>query len=378
MLSSLVQFIRNFLCCIKDLRLLHDTWLWDSSVTNQYYDFPEPLNQTTPLEAMISVVQCYVVVTGVPQAWKLFWASYGKLQRLYRLMDKAPGTAQSDTDRLINASHLKEAYLALRSMFVGFLLFFLSTAFIWLSANSWHITAAGWIGGLPALIHALTVMNMCLVPLLYYMYKDAGEQFTKASRLRLLAKELRNGTATEATIGLTTVEAVAGWSPFWCNGVALFESVDHDKEEKEMAAEKVKLQTIIDDITGATASKKKTDTEEDERTIRTRIQREKEDEVQPIIAVTLLEGYREYIYFVMNSIACYGYSLCVITYYWPDELKQPDWLRISMFHLSNEDADWHGNFAGDLMWTLEPLIVLTSPLFLNAVKRRKPQKLKSE
>jgi hypothetical protein len=57
MLDSIVQLIRNFLCCIKDWQLFSDTWLYDPKVTQQYYDFPEPLNKTTPLEAMISVVQ---------------------------------------------------------------------------------------------------------------------------------------------------------------------------------------------------------------------------------------------------------------------------------------------------------------------------------
>jgi hypothetical protein len=57
MLDSIVQLIRNFLCCIKDWHLFSDTWLYDPKVTQQYYDFPEPLNKTTPLEAMISIVQ---------------------------------------------------------------------------------------------------------------------------------------------------------------------------------------------------------------------------------------------------------------------------------------------------------------------------------
>jgi hypothetical protein len=288
------------------------------------------------------------------------------------------GTAQSDADRLINASLVKEAFNALRSMFVAFNLCFISASFLWLAANSWHITATDWMGGLPALIHALTVMNLCLVPLLYYMYKDAGEQFAKASRLQLLARKLQIGAVTEADLGLTTLEVLSGWFPFWDSGVGIFESVDTDKEEKQMASEKTKLQTILDDITGVTGSKKKADTDQDETTIRTRLQREKADELQPIIAVTRLEGYREYLYFVVNTIACYGYSLCILVYYWPEELKQPDWLRIVMFHLLPDDADWHGNFAGDLMWTIEPFIILSSPLYLNAVRRRKPQKAKTD
>lgn len=375
-MSAFVQFVRNCLCCIKDLGLLRDTWLWNSAVTNQYYDFPEPLNQTTPLEAMISVVQAYVVLTGVPAAWALFWKSYGKLQRIYRLMDAVRGgggaAARNDADRLINASLVKEALSALRTMFVAFSLLFISLSFVWLTANSWHITEAGWIGGLPALIHALTVMNICLMPLLYFMYKDAGEHFTKAGRMNLLAKNLEQGIVTEADVGLTTLDALSGWSPFWndVDFALLLRPVDREKERKLVAVETMKVQAILDGITGAIAYKKKTDTEPHETAVRAVMQREKADELQPIIAVTRIEGYREYLYFLLNTIAWYGYSLCVLVYYWHDELKQPDWLRIAMLHLSNDDADWHGNFAGDLMWTIEPLIIMSSPLLLSAVKRR--------
>jgi len=30
----------------------------------------------------------------------------------------------------------------------------------------------------------------------------------------------------------------------------------------------------------------------------------------------------------------------------------------------NSDADWGGNFAGDLMWTVEPVVILASPYFI--------------
>lgn len=34
-----------------------------------------------------------------------------------------------------------------------------------------------------------------------------------------------------------------------------------------------------------------------------------------------------------------------------------------MLNLSSENADWYGNFAGDLAWTIEPFVVIfISPL----------------
>lgn len=379
--AACVQLFRNLMCCIKDLQLFRDTWLYDNALTNRYLTvFPEPLNQTTPLEVMISVAQAFVVVTGVPAAIRLFWVSRRQLQRVTRIVaTNACGTSVTDADRLIHASLVKEAYAALRNMFVAFNLFFISMAFVWLSANSWHITAAGWIGGMPALIHALTVMNICLFPLLVFMYKDAGEKYVQAGRMRLLMAKLQLGNVTEADVGLTTLHALSEWSPFWNSDIGIFDSIDRDKEASLFAKEKETVQSFLEGITGTQAAKKKGDNDADETTIfRTRTQRAKANEMKPIMAVTRLEGYREYIYLIVNTIAWYGYSLCVIVYYWPDELKQPDWLRIIMLHYSNDDADWNGNFAGDLMWTTEPLIILLSPFYLQSVRRRRPIKAKED
>jgi hypothetical protein len=404
-MDSVVQFLRNFCCCIKDLNLLSDTWLYDPSVKDRYYAFSSlstataklivgddggdfadgnentssitstsPLAKTTPLEALISLFQCYVVLVGGPNAVQLFLSSQGKLQRLYRLLDRS-GPISCDSDRLVRASMFKEAVLALRSMFVAFNCFFISLSFIWLTANSWHIIETDWIGGLPALIHALTVMNICLTPLLYYMYRDAEEHFAKAGRMQLLSVRLEEGKVSEEDMGLTTLEALTGWSPFWKAGVSFFETVDVEREMKLLAVEQERVQTMLHAITGETAvaamdgdatSKAAAAGALQQR--RREVQRERAAALQPLIRASKLEGYREWFYFIVNAIAWYGYGACIVVYYWPDETAQPTWLRAMLLHYTNADADWHGNFAGDLMWTIEPLIALGSPYLIGAVR----------
>ena len=76
---------------------------------------------------------------------------------------------------------MKEANGALRNPFVGICVLPIGISFFWhFHNNSLHITEAGWVGGLPALIHALTVMEIALVPLLYFMLKDASSALKKA------------------------------------------------------------------------------------------------------------------------------------------------------------------------------------------------------
>jgi hypothetical protein len=51
--------------------------------------------------------------------------------------DAATAASKSDSniERLVNMSLMKEAILALRSMFVGFNVFFISCSFVWLAAK---------------------------------------------------------------------------------------------------------------------------------------------------------------------------------------------------------------------------------------------------
>ena len=89
------------------------------------------------------------------------------------------------------------------------------------------------------------------------------------------------------------------------------------------------------------------------------------------------EGYREYLYFILNFIAFYGYLMGIIVYYVEEE-NEPSGIRSLKFGASHEIADWTGNFAGDFMWTLEPMIILSSPFFLNRMTKYRETKIKSD
>ncbi|GAX24802.1 hypothetical protein FisN_18Lh115 [Fistulifera solaris] len=361
-MDAVVQFIRNGLCCIKDLGLLKDTFLYDPSITAQYYKFPEPLNKTTPLEVFIAITQFYAFWFTAKGGLNLMFTSSGKIKRIERLMESRP-PVKTDADRLINASLVKEGMHAIRSMFVGLLLFFLGSAFFWLFANSFHVTEAGWIGGVAGLIHALTVAEIALVPLLYYMYKDGFEHLAKATRLEHLAETLRaNALKRGADIGLSSIEQIAKWAPFWGAGVSPYASA---------ASNEAKLVAQETDYINDTIRKLTEKPKADDKMAKAKKQEylsEQSEELYRTARVTRMEGYREFLYLVINSIAFYGYLMAIFAFHFPDEAKQPMWLRQAMGNHSNTDADWYGNFAGDLMWTIEPVIILTSPIFLNRLR----------
>merc|ERR550539_1021993 len=101
----------------------------------------------------------------------------------------------------IRQSIMNEAKAALRNTFVGICVLSIGVSFFWLFGNSLHVTAAGWIGGLPALIHALTVMEVALMPLLYLMIKDAGRSISKAANIEAFLKKFGGGKSQEEKNG---------------------------------------------------------------------------------------------------------------------------------------------------------------------------------
>ena len=377
-MDAVVQLIRNGLCCIKDLDWFHETFpeLYDPLVVRQYvYDLPEPHNETTPLEALIGASQFYAFYSNTLGGWTLTHTSYGKLVRVQRLLDQFaanhPKTDQlTDAQRLVRASLIKEANMALRSLFVGILVMSIGISFLWLVGNSFHATQSGIIGGLPALIHALTVMEVALVPLLYYMIVDAQEQFAQAQKMDKAAKALQEGVGINNNMELCVYEGLTGWIPFWDQGVSAFEMTpvpDSAVEEKQVAQEVQALQERLREFSSSSDKSQNT----------------LPDQAATLIATSRVkkwEGYREYLYFILNFIAFYGYAVGVVVYYYADVNEQPPAIAAFLGYMENDLADWWGNFAGDFMWTIEPIFILYTPILFQRMKeqRQAAAKLKAE
>ena len=377
-MDAVVQLIRNGLCCIKDLDWFHETFpeLYDPLVVRQYvYDLPEPHNETTPLEALIGASQFYAFYSNTLGGWTLTHTSYGKLVRVQRLLDQFaanhPKTDQlTGAQRLVRASLIKEANMALRSLFVGILVMSIGISFLWLVGNSFHATQSGIIGGLPALIHALTVMEVALVPLLYYMIVDAQEQFAQAQKMDKAAKALQEGVGINNNMELCVYEGLTGWIPFWDQGVSVLDMTpvpDGAVEEKQVAQEVQALQERLDEFSSSSDKSKSN----------------LPDQAATLVATSRVkkwEGYREYLYFILNFIAFYGYAVGVVVYYYADVNEQPPAIAAFLGYMENDLADWWGNFAGDFMWTIEPIFILYTPILFQRMKdqRQAAAKLKAE
>jgi hypothetical protein len=262
---------------------------------------------------------------------------------------------------------LNEASSALRDTMVGICVLSIGVSFFWLFGNSLHITGAGWIGGLPALIHALTVMEVALAPLLYLMLKDAARSISKAAKVQAFVEKYtktKPDKGDDSWLDLETFTLLQGddWAPVW--------STDGASSRVEKAAEEKVLNKDVEGI----ELKVKALTESNA----TIVSDETAQRLQNLSMTTKLEGYREYFYFLLNFIAFYGYLLGIIVYYFDKDEAQPSFVTSLKFGTTNEVADWTGNFAGDLMWTIEPLVILSSPLILKNMMKSTESKMKSD
>jgi len=380
-MDAVVQFVRNALCTVKNFALLEGTFLYDAKVTAQYVTLPPPLDRTTPLEVLISITQFYAFVT-VSLAGYTMITSGGvrKLQMISLLVNvrSNPATASDDgkdkkekdagderfrkvAARLVSESLLDESDASTKSCFVGTNVLAVGISFFWLFANSWHVTSTDWIGGLRGLIHALTIMELALVVFLIYMVKDAGDLVRAASKKKQFANEIVSSKNKMESVESITVEQyswlVDGWSPFWKGGPSA--SVTPATGEKMITKEEE-----------AVASKL--------ATLSTNVSEEITDRLHQSAKRSLLEGYREYLYLLINFFAFYGYLACILVYYFNDESQQPDYIRAILFWLPNADADWTGNAVGDFAWTVEPLIVLGSPMLVKSMSSTSKEKEKKD
>lgn len=373
-MDAVVQLLRNALCTAKNFNFLGDTFLYDSKVISRHYAAPEPFDQTTPLELLISFTQFYVVVTATLGGFKLVTGMMGKLKLLNRLVNLQAAAKKFDADKkkkddddgngkvdavarkLVTKSILDESDSAARLVIVGANLLVIGPAFFWLFAHSFHVTGTDLIGGIWGLIHALSAMEVCLIVFLYYMAKDAGNAIRRSYRMKKFADEIATKGKVSDVESVTAEQygwLVGGWSPFWASGKsddAAAEGKMLTKEEEAVASNLTKFAKKVDaDVAVA---------------------------IQAKAGMSLFEGYREYVYMFLNFCAFYGYLVGILAFYYQDEEKQPEYIRAMLFWMPNDSVSWIGNAVGDLAWTMEPVIILTSPVIMNSLAPMEKKKEK--
>jgi hypothetical protein len=312
-------------------------------------------------------------------------AGYYKLQRVKRIMalraekDDTDANANANanaaaTNRIIDQSLEKERADACRCIFVGANVLAIGLSFFWLVCNSLHITQTNWVGGLPALIHALTVMEIGLAPLLYYMLKDGAAQLVRSQKILKFRDELSAAiNDKKGAEQLLEYESYCwirngGWSPYWEKPAPYLHAGKKAQMEESAALDREvkRVQAFVDALTHGDRRLKNV-----KAVVAEAREACEEGRLDDLAAETIWHGYLEYIYFVLNFIAFYGYLLGIVCYYFDDDSLHGTYTGSLRLGYDNAAADWGGNFAGDAMWTVEPVFILSTPMLLGWIKPRK-------
>lgn len=354
MLDAIVQLIRNFLCCLKDLNVLPESFLHVPIVSflkssfNYDVKIPAPLHLTTVLEFFICFTQFYAHYSSTKGGFKMIQSGYNKFQYLQYLTKVRKSQKQTSSNKSSKAEEIMDKKLAsdkdsaFKSIIIGVCVLPIGIAFFWLFANSLHVTSTDWVGGLPALMFALAVMEVALVPLLYYMIIDGSDKISNSQAMKTLALKSLEETDIDLKIfGFLIID----YNPFWS------EEKESSKDSKFLQQQFNKeIKNIQTRLTAFFTSKDK-----QIESISSDLSRQSSE--------SKMEGYREYVYFILNALAFYGYFLGIVVYLW-EEQHEPTYINQIKLGMTHQDADWRGNFLGDFMWTIEPLIILFSPFLM--------------
>ena len=250
--------------------------------------------------------------------------------------------------------------------------------FIWLAANSLHVTETPYIGGIDGVILALIFMELALLPLLYFMKTDATTEREAGSSMMDLAdkcwdgdfkfkdeKEVFEYVSAAVAVRAETVEPAdddktpkkkdrdADDEALYDKG--LFEGFGQDSCKNDVLypwygkdstpSAEVVLEAFHTVASGVDAMSTSGGLVLDAAPL-----------VQGGGERRHVDGLRSWLYVFLNFAAFYGYALSIIVYYLPSGASAlADALKLGM---ADEAADWWGNFAGDLCWTIEPAMII--------------------
>mmetsp|Transcript_94289 Transcript_94289/g.270040 ORF Transcript_94289/g.270040 Transcript_94289/m.270040 type:complete len:145 (-) Transcript_94289:155-589(-) len=104
-----------------------------------------------------------------------------------------------------------------------------------------------------------------------------------------------------------------------------------------------------------------------EKNLAVKLTKNKEAAADQLLANGVNEYYTallDIVVIALNVVAFFGYAMFPLTYFFEEEF-----IKATLpFWPGNELAEWSGNFAGDFMWTLEPILVLTVPPVIASIR----------
>ena len=372
MIAVVVQFIRNFCCVLKSLlpstsplqirhevissfdatggysilEILIASTQFLAVLFNLYYGINDLLNglkETTKLDKWIHAIDSFALSEG-----SINISSFVSLQSYYV------------TRQFIEKEKKSKEY----QLIVGGWQIIFGISFMFLTLNTLRMITP------KPVIDALIAMEIGLAYILVYMWdgflektRIAGRQYYLATKIgamddvqksSLLLTYLQEGGYDTNNIHKSVLVLEESFHPQWRN----------DLQESELPRETLvatfkSVSSLLDSLVEV---KKKGDDSTKQSLLK---------KAESTYGLAFLD----LIYFLLNFIAGHGYLMGILAFYLPTNNSY--FIKIIFLGLSHSDADWWGNFAGDLAWTIEPVLVLLVAA-ITAITSTKDEKVKKD
>jgi hypothetical protein len=344
--------------------------------------FPE----ASTLELMIAVTQFGAVVFCTKGGIALIWQNYFRYIALsnHRTVCKKVAFPTKAVDgKMVASPSIGAEYIvveealekarrqALLDIFMGFWEIVFGIAFLFLTANSLHLH--GPTHPKP-LIDALIWMEVGLgyvLVLMWQKYQARNAFSIRAQKLALMLQISPPKSAPDVLFKITE----AGYDTVSEGLIDMIPALDFTLDDSGEGLEALvleKMKIARDGLSKVTAY----------RNTRSKVSVEALTAQLNDVAANENSGASwDLFYFVINFIAGYGYLLGILAFYCPaspDESIVSKSLKFGHFGVSDDAADFWGNFSGDFAWTLEPFFILFGQTLVAKLAQKKVVKKKVE
>ena len=391
--GTIIALVRNGAC---NVRTLAPTILAGPSI----------IRGVSVIDAIIGGTQGIASLLGTFKGVKLVMVGYRSRLRLGKWLAGAEDMPNGPEKQIMLDGVKAEMSKSNNDMLVGLLEYVTGLCFFVLASST-----LGYLDNLDMVIFALLLMNIALVYFLFLMWKSYADANANAQLTEALAAKLdsANFSNEKNAVGvLMKCLSDAGFQGKLHEAVSRMDTgykaiyANPDAEANMVEAESDVLETILSDLclqnddTGSMftdvntppkargrskspargrSTSKSPAREKSPRKRTTSKGKGKMASVagmakvaRSVAAYGLRQQSRELsastglelTYFVLNFIAFYGYSLCILAYYFSN--SNETWHHILKFGMTHGDSDWWGNLAGDLAWTIEPALILYQTL----------------
>jgi hypothetical protein len=403
-LSTWVQLFRNAFCVMKSLLPASSIFQLPYFTDSSFY----PLTITTTIELLIAPTQFAAVIFNCMSGYGNVNNGKEDLIRVEKWLAAINGVfllkpfKSSSAEFLVIIAGLETDKTALkRRIFIGYLEMIFGVAFLFLVLNSLHIVGPSHP---KPVIDALIWMEVGLVYILVIMWQsftNKVKDFQRLSKYSAFVKSMKVKTAEDLLLraidsGFDRAEIFGGfvalhpsYAPAWRrHGFSDANTGTKDAVRKALSEE---IQTEFRTVTAVfskftSIEKSASGSDGEHQSLSLTLEKEAYE--------ARLQAPLELIFFVLNFTAWYGYLLGILAFYVPEAARDASlgiadyamnsiqefgaphsWCKVLMFGLSHGDADWWGNLAGDMAWTIEPLLMLIQkPIIGYLVKLRFSQK----